>query len=119
MRRILNISILLVLLSIGLNSCDKTKDPTIYVKYSWTAGLEYNTDNIGVTNKAGVAAARDYQGPVAVGSYTYSYKLVSENTIRTGSFFLASPPVNPDGENKRKYMIGIYNNSFELTYFDE
>jgi hypothetical protein len=110
---------LIAFTGILFTSCDEEKDPTIFVKYNWTAGLEYYTDNISVTYKAGTAAARDYQGPVAAGAYTYTYKLTSENTTRTGSILLASPPRKPDSENKRKYMIGIYNNNMEITFIDE
>lgn len=32
---------------------------------------------------------------------------------------LAPPPRQPDGANRRKYFIGIYNNNMEITFVDE
>lgn len=105
---------------VAFNSCkEELKEPTIFVKYNWTAGLQYYTDNIPVTYVAGNANAREYQGPVPAAAYTYRYKLISENTERSGSILLSSPLRMPDKENSRKYLIGIYNNNMEITFIDE
>ncbi len=67
------------------NSCEKEKEPTIYVKYNWTASLQYYSDNIPVTYGPGEENARQDQGPVPSGTYTYRYKLSFENTERSGT----------------------------------
>lgn len=114
-----SILLLVLVFTLVFNSCKNPKDPTIYVKYNWTANLQYYSDDIPVTYTAGEANAREYQGPVPMASYTYRYKLLPESTERSGTVFLASPVTTPDGENKRKYLIGIYNSNLELTYIDE
>ncbi len=113
------ILLITLILAIALSSCKKPKEQTIYVKYNWTANLEYYSDDIPVTYTAGEANAREYQGPVPMASYSYRYKLLSEATERSGTIILANPPSTPDGENKRKYLIGIYNSNMEVTFMDE
>lgn len=116
----ISIVIFSLFFSLAFNSCkDEPKEPTIYVKYNWTAGLEYYSDNIPITYVAGNSNARVYQGPVPAGAYTYRYKLSSENTERSGVILLSAPLRMPDKENSRKYLIGIYNNNMEITFIDE
>lgn len=109
----------LLIVAIAFGSCKKSKEQAIYVKYNWTANLEYYSDDIPVTYTAGEANAREYQGPVPMATYNYRYKLFSENTERSGTIILVNPPSTPDGGNRRKYLIGIYNSNMEITFIDE
>lgn len=94
-------------------SCAKEEKSQIMVSYNWTASLEYYNDDVPIGGN-NAAVRGEYYGPIPSGYYTYHYKLTFEGTERTGGFFLY-PPVS----GTRKYKIGIYNYSFDVSYFDE
>lgn len=103
---------LLTLISLGFARCEPEYTvPEIYIAYNWTASLEYYYDDI---LSSDTWQRSEYYGPITSGWHTYHYKLSFENTERTGTFYLGTP-----ASGKRKYFIGIYNYSFDLTYNDE
>jgi len=91
--------------------CAKEKTAEIYVAYNWTASLEYYHDDIPSSDNL---QRGEYYGPIPSGWYTYRYKLSFENAERTGTFFIGLPT-----SGTRKYFIGVYNYSFDVTYNDE
>ena len=109
------ICLLLLFFGVALLSCTKpTPDAAIVVTYNWTASLQYYNDDLPVNVRPPDGASRTNAQPINPGGYTYNFKLSFEQTERSGFINLTLPAPG----YKRNYMIGIYNYSVDITYYD-